>query len=215
MEPLIPAFWKSQPKGPAFQSWQIRQHDGAPLRTVTRPGFRLLLGSSAPLLPAPAYSYPALRTIVCPNLPRQDERQGFIVGIEQHVKAVVDDPFAANIRTVNAFPIEKNSESFGKSLAPLFFSHLQSVRRKPADIRDFCTVNGTALKPLAPSEDGVLLAQLNQPVREFQQFLIRRFPVKPRDFIVLTIGVIVTPLGAADLISAEQHRDALRQKQRG
>src|SRR5262249_5701885 len=146
---------------------------------------------------------------------RQDKRQGLIVGIEQHVKAVVDDPFAANIRTVNAFPIEKNSESFGKSLAPLFFSHLQSVGRKPADIRDFCAVNGTALKPLAPSEDGVLLAQLNQPVREFQQFLIRRFPVKPRDFIVLTIGVIVTPLGAADLISSEQHRDSLRQKQRG
>ena len=90
------------------------------------------------------------------------------MGVEQHVKAVVDDPFAAGIRTIDAFSIEKNSERFGEALAPLFFRHLQSVGGEPADVRDFCAVNGTALEPLAPAKHGVLLAQLNKPAHEFE-----------------------------------------------
>ena len=38
------------------------------------------------------------------------------------------------------------------------------------------------------------------------------FPIKPRQFVVLTIGIVVPPLAAADLVSAAEHRDTLGQE---
>ena len=40
-------------------------------------------------------------------------------------------------------------------------------------------------------------------------------PVHPGDLVVLAVGVVVASLGAPDLVAGQQHRDALRQQQRG
>src|SRR5215207_562973 len=40
-------------------------------------------------------------------------------------------------------------------------------------------------------------------------------PVVPAEIVVLAVGVVVAALGAADLIAAEEHRRALRQKEGG
>ena len=58
------------------------------------------------------------------------------------------------------------------------------------------------------------MPQPDQAARELQQILVGRFPVEPRDLVVLAVGVVVAVLRAADLVAAEQHRHALRQQQR-
>ena len=47
-----------------------------------------------------------------------------------------------------------------------------------------------------------------------EQLLVDVVPVEPRDLVVLAVGVVVPALRAADLVAAEQHRNALREEQR-
>ena len=37
------------------------------------------------------------------------------MGIEQHIEPLIDDPFAAGIRTIDAFAVEIDSQRFGKA----------------------------------------------------------------------------------------------------
>src|SRR5271163_3007937 len=45
--------------------------------------------------------------------------------------------------------------------------------------------------------------------------LVLQIPIQPRDLIVLTIGIVVAPLRAAEFVASENHRRSLRQQQRG
>ena len=56
-------------------------------------------------------------------------------------------------------------------------------------------------------------AQRDQLAGKFQQFDVHVFPVVPRNFIILAIRVVIAVLGAAKLITTQQHRDALGQHQ--
>src|SRR5262249_1631050 len=38
-------------------------------------------------------------------------------------------------------------------------------------------------------------------------------PVNPADFVVLAVGIVVSSLGAPDLVAGGKHRDAVRQKE--
>src|SRR4029453_8966823 len=49
---------------------------------------------------------------------------------------------------------------------------------------------------------------------ELEQLLVDMFPIEPGDLVVLTIGVVVALLRAADLVPSEQHRNALGEKKR-
>src|SRR5207248_6270908 len=44
---------------------------------------------------------------------------------------------------------------------------------------------------------------------------VAELPVEPRELVVLAPRVVVAVLRAAELVAAEQHRDALREEQRG
>src|SRR5206468_5590842 len=71
-----------------------------------------------------------------------------------------------------------------------------------------------ALKESAPAENRMNAPERDQVSREVQQGmgLSGEFPIKPRQFVVLTIGIVVPPLAAADLVSAAEHRDTLGQE---
>ena len=101
------------------------------------------------------------RPFFAPVFFRKNKAQWFMVSIEENVIAVIDDPLAARIRITDSFSIEKNSDRFGKSLAPVFLGHLHPFGRKPAEVGDRRAVNRTALKPATSTEDRMLFAQLD------------------------------------------------------
>src|SRR5918997_3395648 len=96
---------------------------------------------------------------------RENKAQRFMVSVEEHVKAVIDNSFAARIRIIDSFSVEKNSDGLGKSLTPMFLLHLHALRRKPAEIGD--TVNRTALKPAPSTKHRMLFAQRDYLSRKF------------------------------------------------
>ena len=61
------------------------------------------------------------------------------------------------------------------------------------------------------------LAQGDELLHEVEDFAIfgQQGPVKPAEFIVLAVGVVVAVLGAADFIAHEQHGDAQREQVEG
>ncbi len=61
----------------------------------------------------------------------------------------------------------------------------------------------------------MLAPQRDQAAGEVEQFLVDVAPVVPGDLVVLAVGVVVAALGTPGLIAAEQHRDTLREQQRG
>src|SRR5262249_8587186 len=60
-------------------------------------------------------------------------------------------------------------------------------------------------------ENGMPEAESNQLAGELDLTLraARERPVDPRDLVVLTVGGVVALLAPADLVAAQQHRDAL------
>src|SRR5215211_4401065 len=70
---------------------------------------------------------------------------------------------------------------------------------------------------MAAAEDRLLGTDTDQPPHERVEVVIPCWerPVVPAEIVVLAVGVVVTALGAADLIAAEEHRRALRQKEGG
>src|SRR5215472_14601121 len=65
-------------------------------------------------------------------------------------------------------------------------------------------------------EVGVFAAVMHDAGSEFEQGTapIVQVPVKPGDFGVLAIAVIVAALGAADLVATADHRNSLREQER-
>src|SRR5271165_4458254 len=72
------------------------------------------------------------------------------------------------------------------------------------------------LEKLAPAKIGMGFAELDELAGELQQLgaPFVELPVVPADLVVLAVGVVVAVLGAAELIAAAQHGNALRKKQR-
>ena len=58
-------------------------------------------------------------------------------------------------------------------------------------------------------------AKINQPGRKIKQLVICMLPVKPGQDVVLTVGVVVARLRAAEFVAALQHWYPLRQEERG
>ena len=70
---------------------------------------------------------------------------------------------------------------------------------------------------MLPAKHRVILAQATEPRREVDQLALLSggAPVEPAELIVLAVAVVVAVLGARELISAQQQRDAFGQHQRG
>ena len=72
------------------------------------------------------------------------------------------------------------------------------------------TVWNTRQKRL--SANGRLVqAKLDQTAAESNQIAVTflSFPVDPGDFVILTVGVVVSVLSAAELVASNQHRNTL------
>ena len=69
---------------------------------------------------------------------------------------------------------------------------------------DVGAANRTSLKPLAPPEDRMLLAERDHFAGELEQVFVRVVPIQPRQFTVLAIGIVVALLAATHLVASQQ-----------
>src|ERR1700722_9607015 len=68
------------------------------------------------------------------------------------------------------------------------------------------------LKEVAPSKRSVTFAKINHALAESKHLTVflREAPIKPADFVVLAIRVIVATLGTSHLVASADHRNSQR-----
>src|SRR5581483_9292138 len=105
--------------------------------------------------------------------------------------------------------VQEDGDGLGEAFVPVALFHLVARRREPRDVADVRAMDGTALEERAPSEHTMVGPEGDEIAAEREQLLVDVLPVQPRDLVVLAVGVVVALLRAADLVTGEQHRDAL------
>ena len=94
-------------------------------------------------------------------------------------------------------------------MTPVFVAHFVSVVQKPRDILQTNPFYGLALKPSPSAKRRMALPQMDEFARKVQQLVICFFPVHPRSFVVLALGIVVSLLGPAQFIAGNEHRNTL------
>jgi hypothetical protein len=124
-------------------------------------------------------------------------------------------------RPVGRLPIgglaaEGDRDGRGHSSCSSRLCHRLAVRAVPVHVVAATGDRGRAVQELSPAEDRMLAPQPAQVGDEVDERMLAAGggPVQPADRVVLAVGVVVAGLGAAELVAAEEHRDALRQQQR-
>ena len=143
-----------------------------------------------------------------PWLRRCREAQRLVVGIEEHEERVVHDTLTPLVRARDRRAVEEHADRLSEAGRPILGLHLGSVGAEPGDVRGV-GAERVAVEEVAAAEDGMGPPERDQPLREREQGAVFVLPVEPRDLVVLAVGVVVALLGAAALVAAQQHRDAL------
>ena len=111
---------------------------------------------------------------------------------------------------------EHERERGDPGLLPVLGRHLAAVGPQPGEVLELRVPDEVAHQEAPALQARVLAAQRDEAAREVEQAaaaVVER-PVEPGELVVLAVGVVVAALGAAHLVAAQQHRDALRQQQR-
>ena len=74
-------------------------------------------------------------------------------------------------------------------------------------------MNRAAVKPAPAPENRVLPPIADQPLTETKQIPVNVVPVKPGNFAVLAIGIVVAALASAAFVAAQEHGHPLGKKQ--
>src|SRR5690625_7854208 len=100
---------------------------------------------------------------------------------------------------------------------PLVLIHINAVGVDPEYIVNTVVVDGIAFKEVSTSKAWVAFSKGDQALTEFKQFLIGtgQIPLKPADFIVLTIRIVVTPLAPTAFVPRREHGSTLRERRCG
>jgi len=105
---------------------------------------------------------------------------------------------------------EPSADRQGLCAAPMLVLQIAAVGMKPA-------YQATVAKA-RPAKQGVVGAKRDHAARELGQRAVTWLdlpPAKPADFVVMTIGVVVTVLAAPKLVARQKHRRAMRYEQCG
>src|SRR6202011_5162608 len=118
---------------------------------------------------------------------------------------------------VQSIPGQRHPQASSERLMPFLVGHLSSARSKPGDVLYSHSLDGTAVEEIVTAKARMLAADRDCPAGKSEQVASRgrHLPVDPTEFVVLAVRIIVAVLGAAELVTSEMHRDALRQHQSG
>src|SRR6266566_5591732 len=134
--------------------------------------------------------------------------------IHQQQEIFVANELTALVHLINGRSRKGNAEASCEVLVPLFIRHFSTIRAEPNDILNLRSFYFSALEEFATPEHRVLLVQRDQLPNESERITVHalRSPIDPADFVVLAIGIVVPALSTPDLVSCEQHGDALRKQ---
>src|SRR3989304_138621 len=92
---------------------------------------------------------------------------------------------------------------------PVLLRHLLAVGPEPGEVLDLGAPDAPAVKELPAPEHRVVPAQGDEIPGEVQERPPgpAHLPVEPAPRVILAVGVVVPPLGAADLVPAAEHGD--------
>src|SRR5437660_101354 len=141
----------------------------------------------------------------------EGERNLFMMSVHEEHKILIGDELAAFIDFIHRRTREKKTKSSGVLLVPFLIGHLPTVGPEPENVLDPRAFDGTSLEEIPSAEDWMVLAERNKSPNESHQFFFAAelLPIHPADFVVLTVGVVVPLLCAAELIAGEEHGDSL------
>src|SRR4029077_8477386 len=112
--------------------------------------------------------------------------------------------------------VQEDCKRPGVSGTPVGDCHLRAARRQPDNVAQCGLIRPGRLpaEEPAPPEDRMLAAKRGERAGELWQADLSAggrllTPVDPGDLVVLAVGVVVAPLGAAKLVACQQHGDAL------
>jgi hypothetical protein len=141
---------------------------------------------------------------------RKHELQRLPPGVDEHEEVVVEQRAAVGGVLGRVLTFQVDGDAAGTRVAPLLGG---DDRACGGEAPQQAAVDA-GQEPPAPEH------RMRQPERderagEREQVLVDVAPVEPGQLAVLAVGVVVAPLGAPQLVTAEQHRGAGRQQQRG
>src|SRR4051812_38095598 len=94
---------------------------------------------------------------------------------------------------------------------PVVARHLITARIEPNNFRRRFAMKGFAVEEAAAMERGLFAVNGDEPSDEFQEIFLAivELPIQPRDFVILAVRVVVSPLRVTDFITRKEHGDAL------
>ncbi len=148
----------------------------------------------------------------------QRELDRIEVGVEEDQEVVVHDLESPVVGLGNRLPVEEHHQRMRSGIAPRSLVHERPTGLEPGDLAKVVLSRIDAGGEVAPAAEHRMSPpdgdQSTGEVPQFGALAVGR-PVHPRDLVVLAVGVVVALLGARDLVAVRQHRDALREHERG
>src|SRR5258708_20086642 len=139
-----------------------------------------------------------------------------MIGVEEQQKVRVLGALSPAVPYLGRHAVDEHAEStHPAAVLPVLRHHPLAVRSEPDDILIGMLRFGIAVVEDIAMKIRMLFAILDHSPREFQKFRAWRvqIPVIPGNFRVLTIGVVVALLTAAQLIAPGNHRRTLSEHQ--
>src|SRR5207302_7805552 len=136
------------------------------------------------------------------------------VGVEQDQEGVAADPVAEIVAFGNQLTVEQHPQRAALVVGPVLVLHLGAVGAEPDDVLAAHAAAHLALEEVLAAQHRLGVAQREHAAGELEHRAVDRRPVDPGDLVVLAVGVVVAPLGAAQLVAVEDHGAALGDDER-
>src|SRR5690606_29207845 len=152
-----------------------------------------------------------------PYHPGNPECHRVVVGVEHDEERIVALWAAALVQLIQSFGGQDRAQAADPGGRPVLGCHLAAVGTQPDDVGwPIRRVDRRAAKVGCSPQARVRAAQRDHLAGEVEERLLAlvETPVVPGDLVVLAVGVVVAALGAADLVAAQDHGDALGEQQR-
>src|ERR1700722_10463982 len=151
------------------------------------------------------------------ELVRNSEGNRLVMRIEKQQKIRILGALRLSVPNLGCRAVHEHAEgAHPTAVFPILALHALAVRAKPDNV--FVRMLGVGIMVIehAAVEIRMLLPVLDHALRELQKRFSGgvQIPVIPRQFVVLTVTIVVALLGARELIAAADHRGTLREHER-
>ena len=92
----------------------------------------------------------------------EDEGNRLMVSVQQDEQSIIDNAMPVSVYFFDRVASEPEPETAHMPVLPVLVCHLLAIGAKPRQVFHFGTADSSPLKELAPSQDGMLMEELDQ-----------------------------------------------------